>query len=645
MKKNLTTLPVNNVNDVFIGREDELDLLKEKLHVSNKIVLLNGIGGVGKTALASAYLQQFRNDYTNVVWVEQTTTIIQAFTGKYELVKNLDIPEKFHLKESSELFAEIMRKLRNYKSDDLPNLLIIDNVEDALKDNNIYKLLPQSPDWHVLITSQHKNASFENFELGFLNEVDSMELFYEYYKRKRNDEVLKTILENVGYHTLTIEILAKTAQRRRLKISELKKSIQKDIKTGTIQIAHDKEHQINTITGYLEKIFGLSKIGKEDKKLLMKMAALPPEFIGYDILEQLLKTNDDFPDILETVHEKGWLIKDKINDRYKIHNIVKEIILNKLNPGYLELKPLIDKITALLKIDQNRDNPVDKFKWIPFAESVSNIFPNDTNPSIAICNNRLAVILYSKGEYNKAKDIFEKVLEADIKNYGINDSSVATSQSNLATIYNQLGENDKARELLEQALKTVEENLEDNHPKIAVAQSNLANIFIDIGEYEKARDLLEKALRSDQINYKENHPRIAISQSNLASVYKDLGEYEKSRDLLILALESAEKNFEKKHPKVAVRQSNLANVYLNMGEYDKALGLLKEALESDLENFGEFHPSVATRYNNLYYVYKQKNDMINAKNAILKAYNIAVKVWGQHHPSTKIIKESIEDFN
>lgn len=56
------------LGDEFYGREKELQEIKQWLSKDCRLVILYGIGGVGKTALAAKLWEELRNDFSKVIW-------------------------------------------------------------------------------------------------------------------------------------------------------------------------------------------------------------------------------------------------------------------------------------------------------------------------------------------------------------------------------------------------------------------------------------------------------------------------------------------------------------------------------------------------------------------------------------------------
>lgn len=58
------------LSDVFIGRGDDLEKVHQKLFKGDNLLLLvNGEGGIGKTALAAHYYNKYADQYSHLAWI------------------------------------------------------------------------------------------------------------------------------------------------------------------------------------------------------------------------------------------------------------------------------------------------------------------------------------------------------------------------------------------------------------------------------------------------------------------------------------------------------------------------------------------------------------------------------------------------
>ncbi|MCD4746243.1 MAG: tetratricopeptide repeat protein, partial [Bacteroidales bacterium] len=419
---------------------------------------MNGMGGIGKTTLAEVYIETYDKEYNHIVWINVEENFKEAVLSNYVLLRNLRL-EKLVPEQQ---FVACMNELSNLGG---PNLLVIDNAKHKLA--AFYSLLPKAPNWHVLITSRERIEPFYIMDIDFLSLQDAIALF-KMYCITYSEKQIKTIVEHVELHTLTIEVLAKAAKRNKWNFDKCLAALGTDA-TVNISVSRSNNEKIEKIKSYLNEIFNASKLNEQEKWILKQFTALPSIDIDYDFLYILLQVEklywtNDFPSVLEGLYETGFLQKNKENESYKLHAVLNEVLKTSLNQLVEDIAPLLETVTALLSIDQSKDNPIDKFPFIPYGDAIIELFPGTNHPDVAQLKNNLALVYQDLGDYEKARDLLESALKSGLKNFG------------------------------------------EKHPNVAVRQSNLALVYQDLGDYEKARDLLESALKSDIKNFGEKHP-------------------------------------------------------------------------------------------------------------------------------------------
>ena len=588
LPKELTLkLPKIHPSEV-IGREDELEHLHQLLFDNKHVVVVNGLGGIGKTTLAQAYLSLHYDDYQHIAWISQSDAqaLASDFVNVEGLKENLNIATEG--KDIDTLFKEILNNLKALT--DKPNLLLIDNAESSLTHHVDW--LPQQPNWHLLVTSRATIEKFHQKELGFLNPEKALALFKTHCQWIKDEEVIKELLQLIDYHTLTIEILAKTAQKQHTSPNVLKTVLEKDLKANVF-VKH-KGDKIEKVMTYLASIFDLSRLNPHEAWLMKQFACLPPEFVNYYSLLELIapegEHEENFAETLAELVSKGWLLTNTETDSYKMHRIIAEVVKQKLGITLNEVANLIDTTTEKLYIDQTKDNPVDKFQWIPYGKAILANFDEETAPEIATLQNNLALVLETLGDYQGAKKLLEKAKISNEKNFREEHPNTAASYLNLATVLKKLGDYKGAKKLLEKAKESDEKNFGEEHPITAKTYSNLALVLKDLRDYEGAKKLLEKATISNEKNFGEEHPTTAIFYSNLGIVLQDLRDYEGAKKLLEKATISNEKNFREEHPNTGKSYFNLGMVLFDMKEFEKAVILVEKAYNIYKKLLGEQHP-------------------------------------------------------
>lgn len=175
LPKDLTVKIPKISQEKIVGRDTELDDLNERLFNSKQVVLVNGLGGIGKTTLAQAYIGIYYNEYRHIAWVSQIfDNFINDFVNTNGLFISLGIESRG--KELNALFNEIIVKLKSIN--DKPNLLIIDNADASLA--QYYDFLPSRPNWHILVTSREEIQKFDLKQLDFLTEPEAIDLFFNH---------------------------------------------------------------------------------------------------------------------------------------------------------------------------------------------------------------------------------------------------------------------------------------------------------------------------------------------------------------------------------------------------------------------------------------------------------------------------------
>jgi tetratricopeptide (TPR) repeat protein len=629
--KDLTgPIPVRKAESV-IGRETDLKKLTKLLATEQQALLMNGMGGIGKTTLAATFATQKREAYQHLAWLTLENGLEDALLTHPVLATNLQLD--LAGMDAEQQTALILNPLNALPG---PNLLVLDNARQQLAASQ--QKLPHPPGWQVLVTSREKITGFTEMPVDFLSETDAIALF-ERYNNRYHYNTLRQLVQQVEYHTLTIEILAKASKKHRWTAAQTLAALKTDAPAG-VAVAH-AQHQpeaLQNVLTYISRILIATGLNLPEKYILQYFSLLPTQPITYSLLTQLLQTETldwqgHFAATLEGLYEKGFLQKDEEADSYKMHAVLKEAA-RITNPPESQIQTaLLALVTQLLRIDQTRDNPVDKFSWVPYGEALKEYFGTITSPEAAELWNNLALAYKALGRYEEAAKELETVLNAGSKDFMEAHPTVATKRSNLELAYKALSRYKKAAYLLETVLKADLQHFGEAHPTVAIRRSNLALVYQDLGRYKEAAKELETALKAGLQDFGEAHPTVATRRSNLGLVYQALGRYKEAAKELETALKADLQHFGAAHPTVATRRSNLALVYQGLGRYEEAAKELETALQADLQHFGEAHPTVAIRRSNLALAYKALGRYKEAAEQLETALQAGLQHFGAAHPT------------
>ena len=168
----LTTAPVI---DYFVGRRDDLSSIESILLPVNptaqKIVVLHGLGGIGKSQLAIEYAKRHQDDYTAIFWLNAKTedTLKGSFVeGARRLPKRYFNQALLQGSQNEETLADILQEMKVWF--DLPGnyrwLMIFDNVDNPKipdnKDAHAYDIrsyFPKNYRGSILVTTRWKTLA------------------------------------------------------------------------------------------------------------------------------------------------------------------------------------------------------------------------------------------------------------------------------------------------------------------------------------------------------------------------------------------------------------------------------------------------------------------------------------------------------
>jgi serine/threonine protein kinase len=135
-------------NMFFTGREQVLAILHDTFRsgkVAIKTQAVSGLGGIGKTQVATEYLYRYHNEYQAIFWMRgDTREKMLSDTAAFATLLNL---KEQHQQEQH----RIIEAVRNWLRKNTKWLLFIDNIEDL---RLIQTLLPSTGRGHILLTTR-----------------------------------------------------------------------------------------------------------------------------------------------------------------------------------------------------------------------------------------------------------------------------------------------------------------------------------------------------------------------------------------------------------------------------------------------------------------------------------------------------------
>ncbi|MCU0287500.1 MAG: tetratricopeptide repeat protein [Acidobacteria bacterium] len=625
----LTALPPQIIN--LIGRTAELKVIEEAMARSDIALLVNGLGGIGKTEICKHFFYAHYREYRYAAWIDCVENIrdsfINALGSDHLLLMNIvpqDTPDT--------RFNKIIKAISGLHD---MFLLVLDNLENPY-DANLGEIMALPPNVKILANSRTSIEGFENIPLDFLSIDYCKELFYRYAGSKNDEEYVEKIIEICGRHTLAIELLAKTAQRAALtskKLFDILKqkgfNLNESVAEGVKTFWHNKKER-KRFFDHMITVFDLSGVTDEEIYILVNLSVLPAVFIDIECIGQWLELPTK--DTINALVDKGWL--QRVENSICMHHVLQEVIRFKEKPSAEICKTLAISLSNELYVEPG-ENPVLKKDLLKFADSLlRNI--DEENRTLAVLSNNLSSRYIDMGQMDRALEFQLKANHIYDSVSDKNHSDLANSYNNLSMIYRGLGEMKKALEFQMKANQIYEQVLDKNHPDLATSYNNLSMIYRELGEMEKALEFQMKANQIYEQVLDKNHPDLATSYTNLSSIYKDMGQLNQALQYQAKALKIGEVVFGRGHPRVAISLNNLGATYHTLGNYEKALEYYEQALTIDVEVFGKEHPNVAIDLNNLALAYDDCGHTGKAIEYYEQALAINEAAYGKEHPDVAV---------
>ena len=615
----LNTLPYVAKESV-IGRDQDLIQVKASLQTSDRVVLVNGIGGIGKTTLTKYFIANFRKGYNYIAWINNTSNIKEAFTNDVALIDSLHLRQDIESLPKNEqwidqAFSLILNRMRQLggNRNQQHNLLIIDNAGEDIEHTQILDQIALRPNWKVLVTSRERLLGFTEYELGFLSKEDAKRLFYLHYQRERDDTLVEEILELIGYHTLTIELLAKTCQTHpSLNLSTLLDSLYKEgiSISKAVKVSMENYEKVNTrisINKCLELAFDLGEFSKYTTELyvLLQFSILPSGNFSFELIKELFGTKysvnnekESLIDNLNFLAAKGWLRKTAIG--YESHPVLMEVVIKKEKPPFFTFLYLITNLSTKLK-EINRRYSIEILKYIPLGQSILDKILEVQQPLCILANNLFEAYRcagFTRIAFYKRLDFLQNAInkfqeEENCLNLVVYFSNLSTSYKEM---YNLEGGNKYLNEGLSYLLNAIDtldyiqkEDIEKRRI-YATMLDNLTTYYQELQRFEDAIDTAMKSMKYKSIHFINDDFLVCNSLNNLANIYIILKEFHKAEENLVLALNILLQSKQEKQKLLPIIFSNLSSVYLRLGNMDKADKYQVQAL-LEFQN-GNFIPSV-----------------------------------------------------
>ncbi|HNL06153.1 MAG TPA: tetratricopeptide repeat protein [Chitinophagales bacterium] len=616
-------------NTIFFGRTQDIETISQQLRTNKVVLLLNGIGGMGKTALANQLRYQIGDQYDHVIWTNLQNV---ADTDKHplrnhllynsiQLHQDLGIAEVLRSEQDeTQKWAILVRALRQL-GDNV--LWIIDNAHQ--QDQATIDELPDN--CRILLTVRHAIGDIPTHYVNELEKETALRLFKHYYTRPDDDQSILDVCKAVGYHALSVELLAKTLNELPNKgasflLQEFKK---RGIGKQTTQAAStDIAAQQTRISHIFEAILQIGNLHRNIPALsvLRIFMYLPCQDILFQLIALLAqkhdpKQQDILQNSLNELVRLGWLrhtsltAAEKTTEFWQMHPAVWEMLWKKQHKTPKQAERIIDVIMGIAQIECEKG----AFKaqvWTPYLSALLQVHNLKTSEQLRLYN-LLAHITQALGHHAIASENKQKALALAAIVPHTQNSDLAMLYIEIGVNHVQLGQYDAAISYYKRSCAIWEKNPSANLRELGGAYLNIALSYYRLSEYHNALSYFERCramwsltnnlLDADWITFymkmgeayymtkqynkaltcyksceaiqKESlppqHPDWANLYLNMANTYDMLTQYELALDYYERYITIRQPSLSAQDPSFAIIYMDMGDIYLRLGQYDTAI--------------------------------------------------------------------------
>jgi tetratricopeptide (TPR) repeat protein len=636
-------VPQRNKN--FTGRRDILDQLRPRRNSSVTAVLphaLQGMGGVGKTALAIEYAYRYGSEYDLVWWIRSDQqTLVRSSLASLASHLGLAATTASGIEVASGAVLDALRRGAPYDR----WLLIFDNADQPEEINDI---IPRGPG-DVLITSRNHRwqAVVDTVQVNVFDRAESTHFLTKRVPKGLDESKADQLAEELGDLPLALEQAGALQAETGMSVEEYLRLL-KDHAAQIMGEGKSPEYPLSMTAAWRLSVATLNNQLPQAMELLRCCAFFSPEPIPRDVFRRSTqaagtRVSDLISDpilLARAIRELGRYALVRIDGRtIQVHRLIQALLRADLDPA--EQASYQHEVHLILAA-ASPTNPDDNRRWPRFEELVAHVSSPVTE--LARCPDRnvrafgldVARYLYRSGDQLGSRGTAETFIKQWSKDSGPDNDMVIDAQRHLGNALRELGDYEAAYAITEATLRRSQEILGSTDPLTLALRNSFGADLRSRGQFAAARDLDEASLTLHEEQFGPEDGQTLRVMHNLALDYGLNSNYAAARDLhqrTYLLRNEAAKGVSA--TEVLMSWNGLARALRLCGDYSEARDVGEDAFDFGREVLGADH----------YWTLRTQNDLSIALRRIATAYDDALemardvyerctRIFGNTHPDT-----------
>ena len=552
-----TEIPSRNLN--FTGREAELEALRANLMLRSlphrRAQVISGMGGIGKTEIATEYIHRHRDEYDIIWWIraEHHDRVRDALV---KLAQRLEVRPAGTESGRDRTIAAVLDVLASGARQNW--LLVFDNAAQPL---DLQRYLPTGPlGGHIIITSRLQNwpgyIETDSIEVAPFTEDEAISFLRHRVpalganrrppasEDERRISEARRLADALGYLPIAIEhaaaylnetgvsiddYLTRFAENAHRLLSEQLPDLPVSVSTtwtmSTALLTADAQHLF-----HLCAFFSPEPIAVE---LFLNSAQDVSEPPG---LREFLSSSPRFRAAASQMHRLSLVKVDGARDQIQMHRVVQAVTRGQLRQNqpdaFLAYRTAVDILLA----ESNPGNPDPGSNDALYDLSLQHLesernFLNTANPALRRLIIDQVRRLHLRGGHVEAVRFGQDTLRVWQERLGADDLNVLTLAVEVAIAMQLDGHAADARRLILETRPALAEHYGDQHEVTLLCHNAYGADLRTRGQFNEALELDRSLLPKFEAAFGPDHERTLNVRNNIAADYRRLGRFREALDI------------------------------------------------------------------------------------------------------------------